>query len=294
MKIGFIGLGNMGSGMALNLVKAKHDVHIYDLNKHIVDGLTKKGCIGCSDIINTVKDRDVIITMLPEGSHVREVYLGSSGIIENSNKKTLLIDCSTIDIESIKTVGIKANQYNMNIIDAPVSGGVVGADNGTLTFMVGGNEESFNLALPILNNMGKKVVYAGDLGSGLAAKISNNMILGISMIALSESFTMAKKLGLDQNKFFEISSKATGMSWAMLNHLPVADIIETAAANKGFKPGFAASMMVKDLSLAQASAASVNLNTPIGSLALDMYKDFVKQGNGDLDYTAIIKLIEDN
>ncbi len=294
MKIGFIGLGNMGSGMALNLVKAKHDVHIYDLNKDIVDGLTKKGCSGCSDIINTVKDRDVIITMLPEGSHVREVYLGSSGIIENSNKKTLLIDCSTIDIESIKTVGIKANQYNMNIIDAPVSGGVVGADNGTLTFMVGGNEESFNLALPILNNMGKKVVHAGDLGSGLAAKICNNMILGITMIALSESFTMAKKLGLDQNKFFEISSKATGMSWAMLNHLPVADIIETAAANKGFKPGFAASMMVKDLSLAQASAASVNLNTPIGSLALDMYKDFVKQGNGDLDYTAIIKLIEDN
>ena len=142
--------------------------------------------------------------------------------------------------------------------------------------------------------MGKKVVHAGDLGSGLAAKICNNMLLGITMIALSESFTMAKKLGLDQNKFFEISSKATGMSWAMLNHLPVADIIETAAANKGFKPGFAASMMVKDLSLAQASAASVNLNTPIGSLALDMYKDFVKQGNGDLDYTAIIKLIEDN
>ena len=294
MKIGFIGLGNMGRGMALNLVKAKHDVNIYDLNKDVIGELNKRGCIGCSDIISTVKDRDVVITMLPEGSHVRDVYLGSSSIIENSNENTLLIDCSTIDIASIKAIGIKANKNNMHIIDAPVSGGVVGADNGTLTFMVGGKEESFNLALPILKDMGKKVVHAGDLGSGQAAKICNNMILGITMIALSESFTMAKKLGLDQNKFFEISSKATGMSWAMLNHLPVANIIETAAANNNFKPGFAASMMVKDLSLAQSAAASVNLNTPLGSLALDMYKDFIKKGNGDLDYTAIIKLIEDN
>jgi len=294
MKIGFIGLGNMGRGMALNLVKAKHDVNIYDLNKDVIGELNKRGCIGCSDIISTVKDRDVVITMLPEGSHVRDVYLGSSSIIENCNENTLLIDCSTIDIASIKAVGIKANKNNMHIIDAPVSGGVVGADNGTLTFMVGGKEESFNLALPILKDMGKKVVHAGDLGSGQAAKICNNMILGITMIALSESFTMAKKLGLDQNKFFEISSKATGMSWAMLNHLPVANIIETAAANNNFKPGFAASMMVKDLTLAQSTAASLNLNTPLGSLALDMYKDFIKKGNGDLDYTAIIKLIEDN
>ena len=294
MKIGFIGLGNMGSGMALNLVQANHEVNIYDINKDVIDDLSSKGCVGCSDIISAVKNRDVVITMLPEGTHVREVYLDKLGIIENSNENTLLIDCSTIDIESIKTVGAKANQNNMHIIDAPVSGGVVGADNGTLTFMVGGSEESFNLALPILNVMGKKVVHAGELGAGLAAKICNNMILGISMIGLSESFAMAKKLGLEQSKFFEISSKATGMSWAMLNHLPVADIIETAAANNYFKPGFAASMMVKDLSLAQAAATTVNLNTPLGSLALEMYKDFVSQGNGALDYSAIIKLIEDN
>ena len=294
MKIVFIGLGNMGSGMALNLVKDNQEVNIYDINKDVIDDLSAKGCVGCSDIISAVKNRDVVITMLPEGTHVREVYLDKLGVIENSNKNTLLIDCSTIDIESIKTVGDKANQNNMHIIDAPVSGGVVGADNGTLTFMVGGSEESFNLALPILNVMGKKVVHAGGLGAGLAAKICNNMILGISMIALSESFAMAKKLGLEQSKFFEISSKATGMSWAMLNHLPVADIIETAAANNYFKPGFAASMMVKDLSLAQSAATTVNLNTPLGSLALDMYKDFVSQGNGALDYSAIIKLIEDN
>ena len=294
MKIGFIGLGNMGSGMALNLVKDNQEVNIYDINKDVIDDLSEKGCIGCSDIISAVKNRDVVITMLPEGTHVRDVYLDKLGVIENSNENTLLIDCSTIDIESIKTVGVEANQNNMSIIDAPVSGGVVGADNGTLTFMVGGSEESFNLALPILNVMGKKVVHAGGLGAGLAAKICNNMILGISMIALSESFAMAKKLGLEQSKFFEISSKATGMSWAMLNHLPVADIIETAAANNYFKPGFAASMMVKDLSLAQSAATTVNLNTPLGSLALDMYKDFVSQGNGALDYSAIIKLIEDN
>ena len=294
MKIAFIGLGNMGSGMALNLVKACHEVHIYDINTNTVDKLSKKGCIGHTNIISTVKEVSAVITMLPEGSHVREVFLGKTGVIENVKENTVLIDCSTIDIDSIKKVGKEAIKNNMHIIDAPVSGGIVGADNGTLTFMVGGREESFSLALPILNNMGKKIVHAGDLGAGQVAKICNNMILGISMIALGESFTMAKQLGLDQSKFFEISSKATGMSWAMLNHLPVADIIDTTAANNNFKPGFAASMMVKDLSLAQSAASSVNLKTPIGALALEMYKKFINEGNGDLDYSAIIKLIDNN
>jgi len=294
MKIAFIGLGNMGRGMALNLLKAGHEVNIYDINTNIIAQLSKKGCTGHINLINAVNDVSVVITMLPEGSHVREVFLGKTGIINNVQENTILIDCSTIDIESIKNVGEEALKNNMHIIDAPVSGGVVGADNGTLTFMVGGKEESFNLALPILNNMGKKIVHAGDLGAGQVAKICNNMILGISMIALGESFTMAKQLGLDQSKFFEISSKATGMSWAMLNHLPVADIIDTAAANNNFKPGFAASMMVKDLSLAQSAASSVNLETPFGALALEMYKKFINEGNGDLDYSAIIKLIDNN
>ncbi len=294
MKIAFIGLGNMGSGMASNLVKAAHEVHIYDINPEIIRHLNNKGFVIHQNLDTAVKDTDAVVTMLPEGKHVKEVYLSENGVINNVKENTILIDCSTIDIESIKEVGKEANINRLSIIDAPVSGGIVGAIKGNLTFMVGGTNDSFNLSLPILKNMGHKVIHAGELGAGQAAKICNNMILGISMIALGESFTMAKRLGLDQKKLFEISSKASGMSWAMLNHLPVAGIIETAAANVNFKPGFSASMMVKDLSLAQSAAKSVNLNTPIGSLALKMYKEFVGNGRGNLDYSAIIKMIDNS
>jgi len=294
MKIAFIGLGNMGIGMASNLAKSNQVVNVYDINKSILESIKNKGFIIHNNIGSAVKDVNVVITMLPEGQHVREVYLSHDGVINNVKNETLLIDCSTIDIASIKEVEKKTKIKNLSLIDAPVSGGVVGADKGTLTFMVGGSEKSFKLSLPILEIMGKKVVHAGELGSGQAAKICNNMILGTTMIALSESFTMAKKLGLDQKTFFEISSKATGMSWAMLNHLPVANIIETAAANNNFKPGFAAKMMVKDLSLAQSAASSVNFSTPLGRLVLDMYKDFIEEGHGELDYTAIIKKIEED
>ena len=294
MQIAFIGLGNMGIGMANNLVKANYEVNVYDINKNILESIKNKGFIIHNSIASAVKDVNVVITMLPEGQHVREVYISNDGVINNVKNNTLLIDCSTIDIASLKEVEKKANVKDLLLIDAPVSGGVVGADQGTLTFMVGGSQKSFKLSLPILEIMGKKVVHAGELGSGQAAKICNNMILGTTMIALSESFTMAKKLGLDQKTFFEISSKATGMSWAMLNHLPVANIIETAAANNNFKPGFAAKMMVKDLSLAQSAASSVNLNTPLGRLVLDMYKDFIEEGHGELDYTAIIKKFDKN
>ena len=294
MNIGFIGLGNMGRGMALNLVKANHKVKVYDINIDAVNDLNSNGCIGCSNIVDTVSNVEIVITMLPEGSHVRDVYLGSNGVIENANKNTLLIDCSTIDIDTIKNVGEEASIKGMKLIDALVSGGMVGTHNGTLTFMVGGSEVNFNSALSILSDMGKNVIHAGELGAGLAVKICNNMILGTTMIALAESFTMAKKLGLDQKTFFDISSKATGMSWAMLNHLPVANIIETSSANNNFKPGFAAEMMLKDLSLAQNAADSVNISTPIGLKALDMYKEFINQGRGSLDYSAIIKLIEES
>ena len=294
MNIGFIGLGNMGKGMALNLAKAGHKVSVYDINTEAVNNLNSKGCFGCSDLLKAVSDVEVVISMLPEGSHVRDVYLSENGVIANANKDTLLIECSTIDINTIKNVGEIAINKGMRIIDAPVSGGIVGADNGTLTFMVGGSEVNFNSALSILSDMGKNVIHAGELGAGLAVKICNNMILGTTMIALAESFTMAKKLGLDQKTFFDISSKATGMSWAMLNHLPVANIIETSSANNNFKPGFAAEMMLKDLSLAQNAADSVNISTPIGLKALDMYKEFINQGRGSLDYSAIIKLIEES
>ena len=249
MKIAFLGLGNMGKGMALNLLNANHEVHIYDVNAEAMSELEEYNFVTHNSIDDAVENVEVVITMLPEGKHVKDVYLGDRGVINNVKPNTILIDCSTIDMNSLREVEKKAKIEGLLILDAPVSGGVVGADNGTLTFMVGASEDEFNLISPLLLNMGKKVVHAGDVGAGQAAKICNNMILGTTMVALSESFTMAKKLGLDLNTFFEISSKATGMSWAMLNHLPVAGIIETAAANNNYKPGFAASMMLKDLSL---------------------------------------------
>jgi len=294
MKIAFLGLGNMGKGMALNLLNANHEVHIYDVNAEAMSVLEEYNFIIHKSIEDAVESVEVVITMLPEGKHVKDVYLGDKGVINNVKPNTILIDCSTIDINSLREVEKKAKIEGLIILDAPVSGGVVGADNGTLTFMVGASEDEFNLISPLLLNMGKKVVHAGDVGAGQAAKICNNMILGTTMVALSESFTMAKKLGLDLNTFFEISSKATGMSWAMLNHLPVAGIIETAAANNNYKPGFAASMMLKDLTLAQDTASSVNLETPLGSLTQKLYKQFTESGNGELDYTAIIKMIEKN
>ena len=294
MKIAFLGLGNMGKGMALNLLNANHEVHIYDVNAEAMSVLEEYNFIIHKSIEDAVESVEVVITMLPEGKHVKDVYLGDKGVINNVKPNTILIDCSTIDMNSLREVEKKAKIKGLLILDAPVSGGVVGADNGTLTFMVGASEDEFNLISPLLLNMGKKVVHAGDVGAGQAAKICNNMILGTTMVALSESFTMAKKLGLDLNTFFEISSKATGMSWAMLNHLPVAGIIETAAANNNYKPGFAASMMLKDLTLAQDTASSVNLETPLGSLTQKLYKQFTESGNGELDYTAIIKMIEKN
>ena len=294
MKIAFLGLGNMGKGMALNLLNANHEVHIYDVNAEAMSELEEYNFVTHNSIDDAVENVEVVITMLPEGKHVKDVYLGDKGVINNVKPNTILIDCSTIDINSLREVEKKAKIEGLIILDAPVSGGVVGADNGTLTFMVGASEDEFNLISPLLLNMGKKVVHAGDVGAGQAAKICNNMILGTTMVALSESFTMAKKLGLDLNTFFEISSKATGMSWAMLNHLPVAGIIETAAANNNYKPGFAASMMLKDLTLAQDTASSVNLETPLGSLTQKLYKQFTESGNGELDYTAIIKMIEKN
>ena len=294
MKIAFLGLGNMGKGMALNLLNANHEVHIYDVNAEAMSELEEYNFVTHNSIDDAVENVEVVITMLPEGKHVKDVYLGDKGVINNVKPNTILIDCSTIDMNSLREVEKKAKIEGLLILDAPVSGGVVGADNGTLTFMVGASEDEFNLISPLLLNMGKKVVHAGDVGAGQAAKICNNMILGTTMVALSESFTMAKKLGLDLNTFFEISSKATGMSWAMLNHLPVAGIIETAAANNNYKPGFAASMMLKDLTLAQDTASSVNLETPLGSLTQKLYKQFTESGNGELDYTAIIKMIEKN
>jgi 3-hydroxyisobutyrate dehydrogenase len=233
--------------------------------------------------------------MLPAGAQVREVYTGDGGgeigIIAAAPEGGLLIDCSTIDVATAREVHRAAAAADRAMLDAPVSGGVAGAAAGTLTFMAGGAETAFARARPILEAMGRTIVHAGGPGNGQAAKVCNNMILGVSMIAVAEAFSLGEKLGLDPKTFFDISSKASGSCWAMLNHLPVPGIVETSAANRDFAPGFAAAMMVKDMGLSQQAAGQVGAATPLGAAAAALYGEFVEAGHGDLDYSAIIRMI---
>ena len=234
---------------------------------------------------------DVVITMLPAGKHVREVYLGNGGIVENANAGTLLIDCSTIDVESARVVSAAAEAKGLLMLDAPVSGGVGGASAGTLTFMVGGSERAFERALSILQAMGKTIVHAGGAGNGQAAKICNNMILGISMIAVSEAFVLAEKLGLDKQKLFDISSKSSGQCWSMTNYCPVPGPVPTSPANRDYQAGFTAAMMLKDLALAQDAANAAGVATPLGAEACALYRLYAGQGEASKDFSGIINFV---
>ena len=289
--IGFIGLGNMGGPMARNLVKAGHKVKGFDLAPSAIEAAKANGVSVVTSAAEAAQGVEVVITMLPAGQHVRAVYTGANGVVGLAKKGALLIDCSTIDVASARAVHEAAAAAGMDMLDAPVSGGVAGADAGTLTFMVGGTEKAFGRGKPLLEAMGRTIVHAGGAGNGQAAKVCNNMILGITMIGISEAFTLAEKLGLEQKKLFDISSKASGSCWAMLNHLPVPGIVETSAANRDYKPGFAAAMMHKDLKLSQEAAAQAGAVTSMGAEATALYTMFVNAGNGDLDYSAIIKMI---
>src|ERR1700690_812125 len=253
-RIGFIGLGNMGLPMAQNLLKAGHQVEGVDVNPAAIEKLKAAGGAGVETAKTAAARADVVITMLPAGQQVREVYLGSSGIVENANAGTLLIDCSTIDVETARAVAGAAEQKGLLMLDAPVSGGVGGATAASLTFMVGGSAQAFTRALSILEKMGKTIVHAGTAGNGQAAKICNNMILGISMVAVCEGFQLAQKLGLDTQKLFDISSKSSGQCWAMPNYCPAPGPVPAAPSNRDYQPGFTADMMLKDLKLAQQAA----------------------------------------
>ena len=291
MKIGFIGIGNMGGPMARNLIAAGHQVAVFDLSLDAIAALVDAGATAAGSPIDAISGADSVISMLPAGRHVREVYCGDGGIIAAAGEGTLLIDCSTIDVVSARAVAEEASERGLFVLDAPVSGGVAGAEAAALTFMVGGDAAAFARAEPILSTMGKKIVHAGASGNGQVAKICNNMILGVSMIALGEAFTLGEKLGLEAQTLFDISSNASGSCWAMLNHLPVPGIVETAAANRDFKPGFAVDMMLKDLRLAQQAAQEVGAATPMGAEAAALFGMFSNAGNGGLDYSAIVKLI---
>src|SRR6201991_3442735 len=270
-RIGFIGLGNMGLPMAQNLIKAGHQVEGVDVNPAPIEKLKAAGGTGVETAKIAAARADVVITMLPSGKEVREIYLGVGGIVENANPGTLLIDCSTIDVESARVVAAAAEAKDFLMLDAPVSGGVGGAAAGTLTFMVGGSERAFERALSILQAMGKTIVHAGGAGNGQAAKICNNMILGISMIAVCEGFVLAEKRGLDKQKLFDIASKSSGSCWSMVNYCPVPGPVPASPANRDYQAGFTAAMMLKDLMLPQEAAKAAGAKTPMGAEAAALY-----------------------
>ena len=290
-RIAFIGLGNMGLPMAVNLIKAGHQVEGVDLNPAAIDKLKSEGGASVEFAHVAAARADVVITMLPAGKQVREVYLGGNGIVAAAQPGTLLIDCSTIDVDTARAVAAEAENKGLLMLDAPVSGGVGGATAGTLTFMVGGSAQAFTRAESILQKMGKTIVHAGGPGNGQAAKICNNMILGISMIAVSEAFVMAEKLGLDHQKLFDISSKSSGQCWAMTTYCPVPGPVPTSPANRDYQPGFTAAMMLKDLRLAQDAAKAAGANAELGAQAERLYSAYADSGEGGRDFSGIIRFI---
>tara|TARA_B100000700_G_scaffold3663_1_gene4259 strand:+ start:791 stop:1705 length:915 start_codon:yes stop_codon:yes gene_type:complete len=290
--IAFIGVGNMGNPMSQNLVKAGKKVKVFDVSKKMIE-LAKKNKLDVVENLNDLITDEVttVITMLPEGKNSKDVYLGNEGIINKVSKDCLLIDCSTIDIRTSIEIGNKAKEKGIKMIDAPVSGGVMGAQNATLNIMVGGSKEAFELALPLLKIMGKNIFHAGDLGSGNGAKICNNMSLGITMIAASESLMLAKRLNIDIKKVHEIMKNASGNSWPISVYPPLPGLIDGTPSNNNYKPGFSVGMMNKDLKLANECAKSVKALTPLGAMALEIYNKFCEEGNENKDFSAISKVV---
>lgn len=289
--IGFIGLGNMGGPMARNLLKAGHSLKVFDLSAAAVDGLTAVGATKAESASDAARDVDFVVTMLPAGEHVRSVYLGEGGLIASANKGTLFIDSSTIDIPSARETIAAAEAAGMMMLDAPVSGGVGGAEAGTLTFMVGGADAAFQKAKPILEKMGKNIFHAGAAGNGQVAKVCNNMILGISMIGVSEAFVLGERLGLDAQTLFDISSTASGQCWSMTSYCPVPGPVPTSPANRNYQPGFTAGMMLKDLRLALEASKTAKSPIPLGGQAAQLYALMEAAGEDNLDFSGIIKLI---
>ncbi len=290
--IGFIGLGNMGGPMARNLLKAGHKLRAFDIVKANLDPVVAAGAVAAKSAAEAATAAEFVITMLPAGEHVRSVYLGAGGVIAAAAKTGLLIDSSTIDVETARAVGAEAAKAGLAMLDAPVSGGVAGAEGATLTFMVGGPAEAFQRGQPILQAMGKTIVHAGPAGNGQAAKICNNMILGVSMIAVAEGFLLAEKLGLDAQKLFDISSKSSGQCWSMTSYCPVPGPVPTSPANRDYKPGFTTAMMLKDLVLAQRAAAAAGVATPLGALAQAIHGLNAQAGRANLDFSSVIKVLK--
>jgi 3-hydroxyisobutyrate dehydrogenase len=283
--IAFIGLGNMGGPMAANLVKAGHKVVAFDLVATSRDQAKRDGAAIAESATASVKGAEIVITMLPAGKHVISVW---NEVVPAMTKGTLIIDCSTIDVESSKQAHALAAKHGVASVDAPVSGGTGGAKGATLTFMCGGADKAFAAAKPVLEKMGKKIVHCGGDGAGQGVKICNNMVLAISMIGLSEAFSLAERLGLSHQAVFDVVSTSSGQCWALTSYCPVPGPVPTSPANNDYKPGFAAALMVKDLTLAQDAARASGTATPLGKQAQEMYKAFDASGHGGLDFSGII------
>jgi 3-hydroxyisobutyrate dehydrogenase len=288
---GFIGLGNMGGPMARNLLKAGYRVRAFDLAPAARDAAKEAGADLVDRAGEAADGAEIVVTMLPAGEHVKRVYLEADGLLARAKRGTLLIDCSTIDVASARHVHDEAAQAGMDFVDAPVSGGVGGATAGTLTFMCGGADRAFARAKPVLEKMGKNIFHAGGPGNGQAAKICNNMLLGISMIGVCEAFVLAEKLGLDHQTLFDISSTASGQCWSLTSYCPVPGPVPTSPANRDYQAGFTAAMMLKDLKLAQNAAAAAGAATPLGANAAALYSMYAAAGHGGADFSGIVRML---
>ena len=288
-RVAFIGLGNMGGGMAANLAKKGHDVRAFDLSAEALDRAKAAGCLPVESAAAACDGAEAVVTMLPAGTHVEAVYADSVfGVAPHS---AILMDCSTIDVATAKRVAEAARAKGLTMVDAPVSGGIAAANAGTLTFMVGGGAEGFDRAQPFLADMGKAVIHAGGSGAGQAAKICNNMLLGAEMVATCEAFVLAGKLGLDAQKFYDIASVSSGQSWSMTSYCPVPGVGPETPADRDYQGGFATALMLKDLRLAMGAAQDVGADTPMGARAAELYEAFAAAGNGGLDFSAIIRTL---
>lgn len=291
MQIGFIGLGNMGGPMAANLAKAGHSVTAFDMSSKALDNAEVAGIRRAGSAAEAARSAEAVVTMLPAGQHVRQVYLGDTGLVAQARPGTLFIDSSTIDVATARDVFAAAKTHEVDFLDAPVSGGVGGAAAGTLTFMVGGEDSAFERAKPILEKMGKNIFHAGGAGNGQAAKICNNMLLAISMIGTCEAFVLAEKLGLSHETLFRISSTASGQCWSLTSYCPVPGPVPASPANRNYQAGFTASMMLKDLKLSQNAAQAAGAATPLGAQATALYSMFESAGSGPKDFSGIIQLL---
>ncbi len=291
-KIAFIGLGNMGAPMARNLLKAGHDVIGFDLNEDAIIDLCAFGATGAVSVADAVSSADFVITMLPNGAIVKATYGGSDGILASAASGALLIDSSTISVADAREVIANAKAAGFDMLDAPVSGGTAGANAGTLAFMVGGSDEAFARAKPIIDAMAGKIVHAGGAGNGQAAKVCNNMLLAISMIGTGEAFNLGRKLGLDDQVFFDVAANASGQSWSLTSYCPVPGPVPTSPANNDYKPGFATALMLKDLGLAVDAIEETGVNSPLGELSQKLYAAMNNQGHGGVDFSGIIKYLD--